>query len=104
MSLKATRIGYLAGREVSAHEIARQMGCHVDHVIGVLRAARIIPPQDRCPCLVVCVPVSGHIEAIDSVGRQFKMSREDIAAKVLLAKFSEGAEAIADIIERSGHA
>lgn len=103
MNARCTRIGYLAGRELPVHEISRQVDCHHAQITAILKSAGIAVPAGNGPVLIVSVPISGIIEAIDAVGRKLKMSREDIAAKVLLAKLSSEEE-ITDILERAGHA
>lgn len=104
MSTQIARIGYLAGREIPVEEIARQTGAHPRQVSRILNGAGIVSRAYKGPVVILSVPIEAFIEDIDSVGRRFKMSREQILSAVIAAMLTEGQDKIADILERSGHA
>lgn len=104
MSTQIARIGYLAGREIPLHEIARQTGAHPKQVSRILKGAGIAFRAYKGPVVILSVPVDAFIEDIDAVGRKFKLSREQVVSAVITATLAEGHDRIEDILERSGHA
>lgn len=98
------RIGYMAGREISVREIAEQFGCSPALIRNALQLARITPPIDRGPILLVSVPLNHHVEVIDAVGRKLRMSRDQVAEATLISILRAGPEAIEDALTRGGFA
>lgn len=98
------RIGYMAGREIPVAEIAEQMNCAPSLIRNALQLAGITPCIDRGPVIVVSLPIANYLVSIDQVGRELKMSRDQVATAILATTFRGGPEAIEDVLIRGGYA